>query len=329
MSPANYSDSMETFYGHVKTPHDALLLFEACRQGVFRRVQRRLSDKERDAIRSGAVFVWDEKEAGMRRWTDGRNWSPSRVSGSFLSYRELEHRRRDSRITTTSIHSGDDTDVETRRSFIYRPDGLVKQSYSITTADNRRLHLIGYYYKRDLHRFKTPSVDERLKDIVIEKGYYLSETAHPQNAHMRSLGNGAKGAEMNPVDFENGGANTLRKIKRSASLDTEEMGGKKRRCLLHSPHSTQSYSTTSEEEEPTTPTICTYSPVDSNPHTISSPSPSKSPALMTLKNLDETLNLQPTTLPSLPFILPPYRGVKRLSAEDERQLNALYSLLKL
>jgi len=26
----------------------------------------------------------------MCRWTDGRNWTPSRVQGDFLIYRELE-----------------------------------------------------------------------------------------------------------------------------------------------------------------------------------------------------------------------------------------------
>src|ERR1044071_5038394 len=84
---------METYYGCVRTPSDAIKLFEACRVGLLPRVQRRLSEKERQAIRSGSVFVWDEREAGMRRWTDGKSWSASRVSGSFLTYRELESKR--------------------------------------------------------------------------------------------------------------------------------------------------------------------------------------------------------------------------------------------
>ena len=76
---------METYHGHVRTPNDAILLFEACRIGLLPRVQRRLSEKERQQIKSGSVFVWDEREAGMRRWTDGKSWSASRVSGSFLA----------------------------------------------------------------------------------------------------------------------------------------------------------------------------------------------------------------------------------------------------
>src|SRR5271168_1295989 len=84
---------METYNGHVRTPNDAIILFEACRLGLLPRVQRRLSEKERKAIRPGSVFVWDEREAGMRRWTDGKSWSASRVSGSFLTYREMEGKR--------------------------------------------------------------------------------------------------------------------------------------------------------------------------------------------------------------------------------------------
>ena len=84
---------MDTYFGQIRSPADAIKLFEACRLGLLPRVQRRLSEKERQSIKSGSVFVWDEREAGMRRWTDGKSWSASRVSGSFLTYREMEGKR--------------------------------------------------------------------------------------------------------------------------------------------------------------------------------------------------------------------------------------------
>jgi hypothetical protein len=114
---------METYIGHVPAPADANILFEACRIGLLPRVQRRLSEKERRSIRCGSVFVWDEREAGMRRWTDGKSWGPSRVSGGFLTYRELAGKRRGG----------------------YKLDGLMKQSFSITTSTGQRLHLISYF----------------------------------------------------------------------------------------------------------------------------------------------------------------------------------------
>lgn len=48
------------------------------------KVKRRLRDDERKAIRSGQVFVFDERESGIKRWTDGMLWSPSRILLNFL-----------------------------------------------------------------------------------------------------------------------------------------------------------------------------------------------------------------------------------------------------
>lgn len=86
-------NSIETFYGAIESTADALRVFELCRQGKLGRVRRRLHDAERRLIRSGSVFVFDEAESGIRRWTDGRLWSPSRIHGNFLVYRELEKRQ--------------------------------------------------------------------------------------------------------------------------------------------------------------------------------------------------------------------------------------------
>ncbi|KAI7857179.1 Gti1/Pac2 family-domain-containing protein, partial [Circinella umbellata] len=152
---------METYVGHIKTPQDALIVFEACRRGQLNRVRRRLSSKERSKIESGSVFAWDEREAGMRRWTDGRTWSPSRVLGSFLTYRELDTKRRPRRNKTTPIYS-------------YKNDGLIKQSFSICTASNQKLHLISYYTKADViaGKLSLPSDDPFLNSISVPKGLY-------------------------------------------------------------------------------------------------------------------------------------------------------------
>lgn len=72
------------FRGHIETTYDALLVFEAARRGMIPRVTRRLIERERGMIQSGAVFVFDEHESGIKRWTDGMIWSPSRILGNFL-----------------------------------------------------------------------------------------------------------------------------------------------------------------------------------------------------------------------------------------------------
>ena len=193
--------SMETYYGQVRTPQDAIVLFEACRLGILPRVQRRLSEKERQQIRSGSVFVWDEREAGMRRWTDGKSWSASRVSGSFLTYREMEGKRGGFAQTattasskrapgpgTTSVDgqkSGDsDQDLdEGPDGYRYKPDGLLKQSFSITTQDGRHLHLISYFTRSaNAPGLLLPSNDPSLRNIHPQKGMYPEASLNDSNS---------------------------------------------------------------------------------------------------------------------------------------------------
>lgn len=178
---------METYIGHIKTPQDALTIFEACRRGQLNRVQRRLSSKERVHIGSGSVFAWDEREAGMRRWTDGRTWSPSRVLGSFLTYRELDTKRRPRR----SLGS------KNAPAYSYKSDGLIKQSFSICTANNQKLHLISYYTKADIlsGRLMQPTVDSRFEHIQVPKGLY---------------------PELNPLETSGGHSAALHSMRRTA-----------------------------------------------------------------------------------------------------------------
>lgn len=183
---------METYVGYIKTPQDALIIFEACRRGQLTRVQRRLSTKERGLIKSGSVFAWDEREAGMRRWTDGRTWSPSRVLGSFLTYRELDTKRRPRRSSNASATSSRATKASAACS--YKQDGLIKQSFSICTATNQKLHLISYYTKADvlMGRLKQPSSDPLLSQIVVPKGLY---------------------PELNPLDTSGGHSATIHNMR--------------------------------------------------------------------------------------------------------------------
>ncbi|KAA8646070.1 hypothetical protein EYZ11_001951 [Aspergillus tanneri] len=187
---------METYHGHVRTPADAIILFEACRIGLLPRVQRRLSEKERQLIRSGSVFVWDEREAGMRRWTDGKSWSASRVSGSFLTYREMEGKRGGTSVSQPPIPRAGKTPDSARGSdddrgdgadegpdgYRYKPDGLMKQSFSITTSTGQHLHLISYYSRShpSAANLQQPSSDPALRHVRPQKGLYPESTVNDQ-----------------------------------------------------------------------------------------------------------------------------------------------------
>lgn len=80
-----------TFHGFVQNSMDGLVLFEACLSGKLHHVPRRPHDRERTTlIKSGSIFIYEENASGIKRWTDGVAWSPSRILGNFLIYRELE-----------------------------------------------------------------------------------------------------------------------------------------------------------------------------------------------------------------------------------------------
>lgn len=186
------NNMMETYHGIVRTPADAIKLFEACRLGLLPRVQRRLSEKERQSIRSGSVFVWDEREAGMRRWTDGKSWSASRVSGSFLTYREMEGKRGGGFGTTSRRSAGktpdsgrgsdDASDDGEPDGYRYKADGLMKQSFSITTSQGQHLHLISYFSRPHPSEpeLPQPSTDPSLRHIVPVKGMYPESSMNDQ-----------------------------------------------------------------------------------------------------------------------------------------------------
>src|SRR5215471_4738094 len=79
-----------TYTGYVASTQDALILFEACLTGILQDVPRRLEPLERSQlVRSGSVFTYKDT-SGIKRWTDGVAWSPSRQLGNFFIYRELD-----------------------------------------------------------------------------------------------------------------------------------------------------------------------------------------------------------------------------------------------
>ncbi|KAJ2006933.1 Gluconate transport-inducing protein, partial [Coemansia thaxteri] len=182
----------ETYHGFIDTAHDALIIFEACNKGILPRVQRRFSDRERRTIRSGAVYVWDEEETGMRRWTDGRTWSPSRVHGCFLIYYELEGRRPQfvsrnggsggGRGARNSPRNGLVADSGPRGSMqdpsppsiMQKEQGLIKKALSLCTNDKRKLHLVCYYSREDVERgcLASPKNDSRLSGLQVYEDMY-------------------------------------------------------------------------------------------------------------------------------------------------------------
>ncbi|KAF2841618.1 hypothetical protein M501DRAFT_919771, partial [Patellaria atrata CBS 101060] len=173
-----------TWFGHLLTAKDALIILEACLQGKLQHCPRRPHDRERpNLIKSGAVFIYEENASGIKRWTDGLNWSPSRIMGNYLVYRELKEpfapgeKKRASKKKTSS--SGDDRtlnggidssgshnasqyiDEDERRlfgslidSYPFKEDGLMKKTITLKYR-NIIHHVVSYYDPRDLRGDKT------------------------------------------------------------------------------------------------------------------------------------------------------------------------------
>ncbi|CAG8584545.1 177_t:CDS:2 [Ambispora leptoticha] len=144
---------IETFHGKVPNTKAAAIIFEACRRGILDRTNRRLLDEERRALKGGEVFVFAEKSSGIKRWTDGKYWSPSRVIGEFLVYFELDtrmHNIKREQDINPSLRSriereGLKVQVGNKGTFIYRKNGLIKKTVSMND-ENDIEHMIIYEY---------------------------------------------------------------------------------------------------------------------------------------------------------------------------------------
>lgn len=188
-----------TFEGYVQQTQDALLLFQAVIDGRLPRIARRLHDRERaELIRSGAVFIFNEHASGIKRWTDGVSWSPSRILGNFLVYRQLEkpftagvrriNARRSRRRSYPYQRCGEGVSPTTANSMLrsrsqnaefslvgslvdsdkFKKDGLVKKTISVPYKSSI-YHLISYYCPADVLNglLKTPSQCPELTNIRI------------------------------------------------------------------------------------------------------------------------------------------------------------------
>ncbi|KAJ9609258.1 uncharacterized protein PV06_03033 [Exophiala oligosperma] len=184
-----------TFRGHVATTQDALILFEACLQGHLSHVPRRPHDRERShLITSGSIFIYEENASGIKRWTDGVTWSPSRILGNFLVYRELDkpfppgekkramkkQQRRPSRPGEpyarpdgyANEQSSHDAEAERQLigslvdSYGFKKDGLVKKTMSVTVQGVTH-HLVSYYLVGDVlaQTLRTPSQSDSLQYV--------------------------------------------------------------------------------------------------------------------------------------------------------------------
>ncbi|ORX52774.1 hypothetical protein DM01DRAFT_1383936 [Hesseltinella vesiculosa] len=196
----------ETFHGYIDTTQDVLLIFEGCRRGLLPKVNRRLHERERRMIQSGSVFVFDEQESGVKRWTDGFLWSPSRILGNFLIYRELDKKQGDKRQRCDMRPRSQSMDMQHRGVkekrlvgslsdvYNFRSDGLVKKTMSIVVNGSTQ-HLISYYHPQDVldQKLPTPSSVPELAcleispELLIKQNFRIPPFVEPSHEPASSI----------------------------------------------------------------------------------------------------------------------------------------------
>ncbi|KAJ5965301.1 hypothetical protein N7481_012015 [Penicillium waksmanii] len=207
---------METYNGYIRTPADAILLIQACYNGFLPRVGKRLSPKEGRSIQNGSVFIWEEHETGLRRWTDGRKWSPSRVSGRFLVYREMKRKE----LSESMAEPAPGLDVTSegpckKRDFrsvvgiaddqsAHRPKSqFMKLSFSIASPTGQHWHLINYYHQpnESATELREPTADPSLKHICPQRELFPLSLVNDRH-NFAIFSKGSNLPSVAPVDQE-------------------------------------------------------------------------------------------------------------------------------
>jgi hypothetical protein len=162
------------------------------------RVTRRLVDSERKMITSGSVFVFDEDESGIKRWTDGFFWSPSRILGNFLLYRETEKRGAGHRGARNDTEQGDPASAEAAKSegqTLSRPRG---ETTRLGIDRQRERSLVGSL--TNSYKFKPGGMMKKARLIFFVQSYLTCSVPPSLRTPPRAPRERPKGFRLTPWD---------------------------------------------------------------------------------------------------------------------------------
>ncbi|KAI0944250.1 hypothetical protein AcW1_002005 [Taiwanofungus camphoratus] len=172
---------------HLRDARDAHVVFEAVRLNILPLITRRLTATEREQLKSGNVFVWEEaehKQGGLERWTDGRRWSQSRMRGDYLFYEEKiettpeEKAAKAARRARRTLDPFSFQPTPTRQDRPSKPDGLTKQTYSTHVYTNqsepRKWHIVAYFSGDDYACLPVVDNYEYLRNLRVPEGIFVS-----------------------------------------------------------------------------------------------------------------------------------------------------------
>ncbi|KAF7967645.1 hypothetical protein HWV62_33635 [Athelia sp. TMB] len=146
----------QPFFGLVHDTLDAFRLVLAAEAGLVPRIIERVTQVDRmHMIASGSVIIFSAQESGMRRWRDGLLWTPSRISGNFLVYKELDR-----------LPEAGGSSSACPTTFV-KADGLRKKAITVKLK-HREYHVIAYYTAGDLRPGRLGGVAARADIMRLE-----------------------------------------------------------------------------------------------------------------------------------------------------------------
>ncbi|KAJ3297515.1 hypothetical protein HK104_000417 [Borealophlyctis nickersoniae] len=182
--------------GRIECEEDGLLLLEAARRGLVPCVETRLVKDVPIKVRPGSCFIYNQDRWGIKRWTDGRRWSPSRINGCFLVYRQCSWKMphnaavRKYGVSRGTVHvNGEKVKVGSKGAYRVIQNGLIKSTLS-AMMDGCTWHLVTYHQDGNSHYKKLcrpPNVRslsgiQPLADIRLR-----ARKRSPRRSHVASL----------------------------------------------------------------------------------------------------------------------------------------------
>ncbi|KAH9926753.1 Gti1/Pac2 family-domain-containing protein [Fomitopsis serialis] len=178
----------------VRSTRDACQIFYAVARNALRMTTHRLDAEERRAIKSGNVYVWEERCAnaeatgmGMERWTDGMGWGPSRVRDDFLFYHQRESGLNEDSGPARWATMMKGREPRGGKSTLARSDAerLIKQTYSVHVSlpedrprgVTRKWHLTAYFSQTTLDSLGTIDEIRNVGDVPSPEGWFRSARA--------------------------------------------------------------------------------------------------------------------------------------------------------
>ncbi|KAG9024573.1 hypothetical protein FRB95_011340 [Tulasnella sp. JGI-2019a] len=215
----------------LRDAQDAHVLFQAVRQGHLQLIRKRLTPPEQQALHAGQVFVWADREGSLERWTDGHNWSPSRVRGPFLMYDEMPEDTEAFLRRKQMQKSGERRVKQPRKKRLPPlPGGLSKQTYSATLIqqgmDIQKWHVTAYF-QEDGSSEDLPTIDDDtlLRTIIVPENTFKSSMTRKSKGSVSrrresmSTTNGERPILDDVGDMSDGMASPIEEYPPSPPLD--------------------------------------------------------------------------------------------------------------